>query len=58
MSSRIDMRECMRRFHTLEWNARRHAQDPSIMSVELDLHYAALSYAAAVRKVARARRDS
>lgn len=58
MSARVDMKVVLERFINLKFAARMHAQNQDSQLRELELHDAALSYAAAVRKVARAKRDS
>lgn len=58
MPNKIDVREIISRFQTLKYHAKRHTNAPDSCSIELDLHEAALAYAAAVRRVARRGRDS
>lgn len=60
MSAKLDMRAALDRFGALKEASREYEQaHPNNKRFrELELHDAALAYAAAVRKVARAKRDS
>lgn len=58
MSRLINMHVVVDRFSNLKRAADRHAKNPGSHGFDVDLHDTAMAYAAAVRKVARAKRDA
>lgn len=46
-------RDIIERFHTLKTKAKRHADNPTFLSSDLELHDAAMAYARAVNRVAK-----